>query len=166
MSEHSLLDRASVGFSAKSHFYMRGGQKNPISFFIFRQTKKFLKNCWSGLGPAWAPRQGEPQLKVQLLRMGTDRPGRWLCVTGLNRAIDGQKSVWSFVHQRSFAVVVSVGSERGRPRRPRSWHGEVSRLRTGGGSCAAQFVREGSDGSFVPATRALQPSRRTTRGKL
>ena len=53
---------------------------------------------------------------MQLLRMGTDRPGRWLCVTGLNRAIDGQKSVWSFVHQRSFAVVVSVGSERGRPR--------------------------------------------------
>ena len=138
-----------------------------LLFLFLDKPKNSAKTVGVAWGQrAWPPRQGEPQLRVQLLRMGTDRPGRWLCVTGLNRAIDGPKSVWSFVHQRPFAVVVSVGSERGRPRRPRSWHGEVSRLRTGSGAYVPQFVREGSDGSFVPATRALQPSRRTTRGKL
>ena len=47
--------------------------------------------------------------RVQLLRMGTDRPGRWLCVTGLNRAIDAS-TISGSAGQRVRAHVCTVVS--------------------------------------------------------
>ena len=142
------------------------GKKILLLFLFLDKPKNSPKTVGLGLGPS---AKVSLSCRVQLLRMGTDRPGRWLCVTGLNRAIDGPKSVWSFVHQRSFAVVVSVGSERGRPRSLRRPDGGQRSFRCGSSHRAPIAARKAMQVTIVTSsrvhqTRGLQLMRANGRG--